>query len=148
MAKPRYDDEFRASAILMAEAAGWPNSPGALDRTAAHLGIPRETLRRWCIGTSNPPPHKVVHRKRVDLVAAIKDELAAIFPAMETARDGASYKDLATAAAIFTDKLQLLEGKPTAINEERNGDARDRLARGLDSRAAALGTDSPTQRPN
>lgn len=111
--RPTYDDEFRANAVLMLQAAGYPDTEGALKRTAAHLRIQPRTLSRWARGEQNPPPDQVVNRKRVDLKDAIRDELANLFPAMAGARIEASYRDLATSAGILIDKLQLLEGKPT-----------------------------------
>lgn len=127
-----YSDEDVAVALAFLKAAGYPDTKGAMDKASRHTGVPRNTLRRWVRGEMHPVGSEVVARKTVDLASAIKNELAEIFPAMADARADASYKDLATAAAIFTDKLQLLEGKPTAINEDRVSDAREQLARKFD----------------
>lgn len=132
----------------MLEAAGWPNTEGALSRTAAHLGIPQRTLQRWAKGTSNPPPDRIVQRKKIDLAEAIRNELAALFPAMDKTRDEASYKDQAVSVGVLIDKLQLLEGRPTAINENINSDARDRLAQQLDRLTAVREAAEPTQYTN
>lgn len=109
----RYDDEFRATAVLMLEAAGYPEREGALSQVAGQMGMARSTLRSWFTGAHNPPPAKIRHEKRLDLVSAIQNELGAIFPAMADRREGASYRELVTAAGILIDKLQLLNGKPT-----------------------------------
>jgi|CXWK01.1.fsa_nt_gi transposase-like protein len=113
MKRRRYDDEFRASAVLMLEAAGYPDREGALSHVSKHLGVSRSTLRGWIDGTLNPPPADIRHKKGLDLVAAIQEELTAIFPAMRERREDATYRELTTAAGILIDKLQLLTGKPT-----------------------------------
>ncbi len=138
----QYDDQFRASAVVMLEAAGWPQQDGALTRVSKHLGIPHSTLRGWALGLHNPPPSNVRDEKRIDLRQAIRDELAAIFSDGDLAdvRAEASYKDRMTAAAILVDKDQLLSGKPTERTEHMGEvvmqDARDKLTRKLDSYAA------------
>jgi transposase-like protein len=116
---PRYSDDYRASAVLMVEAEGYPKNKGALARVSGHLQIPERTLRRWVNGESNPPPDRAVNVKRIDLRAAITSELTAIFDELGKARGDASYKDLATAAGIFFDKLQLLNGEPTQTTNQR-----------------------------
>jgi len=117
--KPRYSDDYRASAVLMVEAEGYPTKKGAVGRVAEHLGIEERTLRRWVTGASNPPPDRNVHVKRLDLRRAITDELRGIFEELGNARGDASYRDLATAAGIFFDKLQLLNGDSTANTNQR-----------------------------
>lgn len=42
--QPKYDDEFRASAVLMLEAAGYPDTEGALARVSELLGVPARIL--------------------------------------------------------------------------------------------------------
>jgi transposase-like protein len=109
----RYTDEFRAQAIVMLEAAGWPERKGAIARTAATLHIHQRTLSRWASRQQNPPPDILVHKKRFDLQAAIQDELQAVIEELPSARPDADYKELITALAILVDKSQLLEGKAT-----------------------------------
>lgn len=118
--RKRYDDKFRASAVIMLEAQGYPHKEGALQTVANHLGVPHSTLHRWFHGKQNVPPSDLVHEKRIDFTEAIKAELAGILGDMPSARQDAGYKDLATAFGIMLDKLQLLENKPTQINEERH----------------------------
>ena len=123
-----HNDEFRASAVLMLEAAGYPDRKGALSQVSGRLGVPLSTLRGWFNGQHNPPPAKLRNEKRIDLLEAIRDELAEIFPAMAERRIDASYRELVTAAGILIDKQQLLTGKPTGaltlqveyVNDWRN----------------------------
>lgn len=119
MTKRRYDDKFRASAVLMLEAAGYPKQPGALEATAKRLQMPRSTLRQWYEGTRNPPPAEMKQEKELDLVKALRDEINYILPELAKARGDAPYKDLVTALAILIDKLQLLAGQPTETVQQR-----------------------------
>ena len=119
MAKRKsYDDQFRASAVVMLEAAGYPEREGALSYVAGHIGVPISTLRGWFNASHNPPPAELRNKKRLDLREAVRAELDNVFAAMEGVRQDASYRDLVTAAGILVDKLQLLEGKPTERSEQ------------------------------
>jgi hypothetical protein len=132
----------------MLEGMGYPGKKGALSAVSQHTRIPAPTLFRWFRGLQNPAPSEMVKETKLDLVAAIRQELSDLFPAMMGARDEASYKDMTVAAGILIDKLQLLEGKPTAINEERGAGARDRLS-DLISRRAPIGAEGEyTEFPN
>lgn len=124
--KPRYTDEFRASAILMLEAAGWPNTKGALARVARHLGINHQTLTRWAHGQQNPPPPQLVLGLKRDIVELLDDIIYGV--AAEVKRridadelDETSLPQLMTALGIGVDKKQLLRGEPTEISEHRLG---------------------------
>jgi len=121
----RYDDKFRASALLMLEAAGYPDK-GAIVRTAKHLGMPEATLRMWAHGRHNPVPVDVYDEKKFDMQGMLRKEIYEGLRAMGGRREEATYRDLATAVAIMIDKLQLLSGAPTenaktTITIERSG---------------------------
>lgn len=109
----RYDDKFRASAVVMLEAAGYPDSKGALTMVAHELKTPMATLHRWFREKQNPPPSDLVNEKRGNVIDWIKAEIAAIFDEMPNARPDASFRDLGTVLGILLDKKQLLEGQPT-----------------------------------
>lgn len=117
--KPRYDDKFRAGAMVMLEAAGWPHTEGALTRTAAHLKIPARTLSRWANGENNPAPDELVIEKRAELADLLRQEIRSALNAMGTVRPDASYRDLGTVIGILTDKLQLITGEPTENSNTR-----------------------------
>lgn len=128
--KRRYDDKFRASAVVMLQAAGYPGTKGALRRVATHLKMPESTLHSWANG-SNPAPSDIRCEKKEDLTGYILAELGAILGEMPNARSEASFRDLAVAFGIMTDKLQLLTGEPTDRTDitsagERLGAADDR----------------------
>ncbi len=118
--RTRYDDKFRANAVLTLEAAGYPNTPGALAAVAKRLRMPETTLHGWAREKHNPPPTQLRSEKKGELIDWIKEELGCIFTAMPGARPDASYRDLGTVAGILTDKLQLLTGKPTDIIQVDN----------------------------
>lgn len=138
--RPRYDDKFRASAVVMLEAAGYPDKEGSLAEVAAHLGVPHPTLSRWFRHVQNPPPNVLVQEKRSELKVLIANELDAIFQAMETVRPEASYRDLGTVAGILVDKKQLLEGKATerteVIDNLSDDERASRIAQLLDAARA------------
>lgn len=117
--RPRYDDDFRAGAVLMVEAEGYPQNKGAIARVAAHLHLHERTLRRWVKGDSNPPPGNIVHIKKLDMRAALQSEIQSILAEMTKARGDASYRDLGTVLGIIFDKLQLLNGEPTESTNQR-----------------------------
>ena len=114
MAYKHYSDEDKAVALAYLQAAGYPDKPGALKDAARHTGISARQLQRLYREQSAKPNDNLVAQKTFELKTAINEELASIFNAMGLVREDASYKDLATAAGIFTDKYQLLEGKPTS----------------------------------
>lgn len=109
----RYDDKFRAGAVVTLQAAGYPGKDGALTQVAGHLGIPRETLRRWAIEKNNPAPPELVTEKKAELKDLLDAEIRAALGEMPEARIEASYRDLGTVLGILIDKKQLLDGKPT-----------------------------------
>jgi len=111
--RKRYTDDFRASAVLMLEAAGYPDRDGSLTAVSNRLNVPMSTLRRWFLGTSNPPPANIGNEKRFDMRQAIQDELAEIFKEMGNARQEATYRDLGWVAGVLFDKRQILDGQPT-----------------------------------
>jgi len=101
----------------MLQAAGYPETKGALSRVAAEVRTPARTISRWFNAEFNPPPDKTVSEKKVDFVQAIRNELQGILNEMPNARADAGYRELATAFGIMVDKLQLLSGEPTERSE-------------------------------
>jgi hypothetical protein len=103
----------------MLQAAGYPDTKGALMKVAKSQKVPHPTLSRWARSISNPPPSNVVRRKKIDLEQAITSEMDAILAEMNNARDTASYASLATAFGIMFDKRQLLTGGATEHVDKR-----------------------------
>lgn len=123
-----YSDEFRANAVLMLEAAGYPNTKGALSRVARHLKVPARTISRWFNKESNPPPDKIVSEKKPSMVEALTELLDLHIEASKQAVQG--YDDLRaidTGIGILLDKIQLLTGQPTERTEHSIHDDRERI---------------------
>ena len=108
-----YDDKFRRDAVLMLEAAGYPDRKGALVQVERALNVPGRTISRWFNGENNPPPDRLVSEKRPSLIELIKAEAYNALNVPDEVRAEAGYKDRVTAGAILIDKMQLLEGKAT-----------------------------------
>jgi len=113
--KTRFTDDFRAKAVALAIAAGYPHTKGALTRVAGELGISHQVLRNWIIEAQNPPPQGLLQEKKAELRDLIKTELADIMARLPDKRGEASYRELGTVFGIMFDKLQLLDELPTQI---------------------------------
>ena len=126
----RYSDEYRASAVLMLRAAGYPERRGALMETANHLGISHQILGRWFRRDSNPPPQKIVQIKMADIVEMLKNEVVAALQELPNARGDADYLDLGKVMGIMIDKLQLLQGEATEriVHELSDSDRSEQIA--------------------
>lgn len=112
-----YTDEFRASAVAMLAAEGYPAVKGSLQRVADLLGIHARTLSRWFNGENNPPPDMLVSEKR-DELSDMFERVAYQYLDHATKPEvvaSASARDAMTAAGIAVDKMRLLRGMPTAI---------------------------------
>jgi len=109
----RYDDKFRASAVVMLEAAGYPDKEGALMHVARHLSMPHNTLRNWYHEKHNPPPSELRQHVKKSLVELLDDIAYKLIGAMPSKIVDASLQQTATSLAIVIDKKQLLTGKPT-----------------------------------
>lgn len=119
MARKRYTDEFRASAVVMLQAAGYPNTDGALAHIAKSIAVPHNTLRNWFHGKHNPPPSDLRQEKKGEIVDLLRDEIYGILGEMPNKREFAKYQELATSLGIAIDKLQLLSGEPTDNTKTR-----------------------------
>lgn len=122
----RYTDVERASACLMLEAAGYPDTKGALVRTAKASGVPPATLHRWMREKNNPPPTDLVNEKRLSLAEMLDREIRANLNAMDSARPDANLRDLGVVTGILVEKKQLISGEPTERTEHIS-EARERI---------------------
>lgn len=111
VSKPTYTDEYRASCVVMLEAAGYPDTLGALERVARATGAPARTLSRWYNGESNPPPDRIVTGIKRDLAGMLQEaaELHAARLTDADVADGTSARDSAVVMGIAIDKLRLLQ---------------------------------------
>ena len=109
-----YTDDERANALAVLKAEG-----GNFSRAAGITGINRMTLRTWArLIRVDTPISQLITKKVSDLATLMEAEIRrALGPGLDLARAIASYKDRVTAAAILTDKMQLLRGSATERTE-------------------------------
>jgi transposase-like protein len=108
-----YSDELKAETLAILDA-----NNGNVRKTARQSGIPQSTIRDWRDGRGvTDSVTEIRAHKKGELSDLIRDELEAIFGAMNTKREAANYRELATAAGILIDKMQLLDGDPTSIEQ-------------------------------
>lgn len=148
MARRRYDDKFRASAVIMLEAQGYPDKKGSLTSVAKHLKMPATTLRNWYHSQHNPAPSELRYEKKGDLIALLKSEVQQALASMDNVRDEATYQQLTVGIGIMLDKLQILEGNPTQIIDVTNSDPKSKLIGYLDSIATRDAESEGVERPN
>jgi hypothetical protein len=111
--RKRYDDEFRAGALIMLEGAGYPTTTGSLQRVADHLGLPTRTLRRWYTGQQNPPPDKVVAHIKRDFLEQLLAIRGIVAEKIVDRIDEFEPRDLTGLLKISAELAQLLKGQPT-----------------------------------
>lgn len=109
----RYDDKFRASAVVTLEAAGYPDKEGALTQVSKHIGVPHNTLRGWYYAEHNPPPSQLRQEKKEELHIELEKVAYILVGAMPDKIDEATLQQVATSLGITIDKMQLLRGQPT-----------------------------------
>jgi hypothetical protein len=86
---------------------------------ARMAGVPRKTLEGWRDGRGISAE---VLSKMEEAKKRLRDKFAreadGALDAAAEKRDGASYRDLMIGAGMAVDKMQLLDGEPTAITAE------------------------------
>lgn len=145
--RKRYSDEFRATALTMLKAEGYPDKKGALTKVAAHLDIPLQTLFDWARKDQNPPPMELRNEKEGDLVALLKARTNQAVEEMKRAIGDTSFKDLCIGTAILIEKTQLLTGEPTERREDVSGVGRERVRGALSSIASREAEEQNTELP-
>lgn len=105
-----YDDDFRASTVLMLEAAGYPDKKGALTAVANNVGVAPRTISRWFNKECNPPPDNIVKEKKGELIEELESLAFKLVEAMGGAIEDAPLRELGTTFGIVVDKWQLLKG--------------------------------------
>jgi hypothetical protein len=102
---------------LIAYAAGWkPNGDGkkgALTRAAREVGVPWQTLGRWCRAESNPPPHDIVQYKKEDMLSSLVNLLGLHIDEAHDSIKDADHHQVMGGIKITFEAIQLLTGGPT-----------------------------------
>src|SRR5690606_19482232 len=119
-----YTEAQRAEALAALQANG-----GNLSATSRQTGIPASTIRDW----RDTPDHLTELRdeKKRDLALAIEELAHRIVEVMPDRVHDANFQHLAVALGIAVDKLRLLRGEATNIEEVRGSDAKHELAERL-----------------
>lgn len=126
-----YDDKFRAGAVVMLKAAGYPENKYKLQEVADHLGVPSRTLRRWHNGENGAPPDDVVQETKKDLASRLEELAHKLIDAAlnDLENTDATLQQINTSLGIVLDKRQLLIGKPTEIVDDASLTDDERAAR-------------------
>ncbi len=141
-----YSDADVAGAVLLLEAAGYPDRRGAMEEVCKATGINDNTLRNWYTRERRTIDPRVEGRKRAEIVDALGDlQDKLIRKLSEKLEDNsASLRDIAIAFGIVSDKRALLLGHATQNVEQRLVIERTGLT--IDGSAAAtpiqIGTDA------
>lgn len=94
-------------------AAGWPDVKGAAAKVAQANGLHQNTITRWAKSESNPPPAKIVRRKKDDMSATINEMMWDILLELGERVENAKTNELFTGFGILFDKNRLLNGEST-----------------------------------
>jgi hypothetical protein len=114
-----YDDKFRASAVVMLQAAGYPDKIGSLAYVAKNLKVPSMTLSRWYHRTNGAHPNEVVLQEKRALSDRLEELAHKLIDValIASGDDGVSVQQAAVSLGIVVDKMQLLKGEPTDRTE-------------------------------
>ncbi len=139
-----YSDADVAGAVLLLEAAGYPDRRGALLEVSKATNINDETLRTWYTKERRTVDPHIQERKRAEIVDALGElQEKLIRKLSEKLEDNsASLRDIAIAFGIVSDKRALLLGNATQNVQQRLVIERKGLT--IDGRTAPLqiGTDT------
>lgn len=113
--KRRYSDEQRVNALAALAA-----NNGNLHQTSRQIGIPVSTLECWAKKLRHPEASVGADEKKKELSDAIEDVARSIADSLIGKLDDASFKDATVGFGILIDKMKLLRGEPTSINEQRD----------------------------
>jgi len=121
----KYTDAQRAEALAALQANG-----GNLSATSRATGVPISTVKRW---RDEPDPRlaELGNEKRQDLEESLERIAHALVDAIPGKIDEAPLNHVSVALGIAVDKLRLLRGEATNIEEVRGSDAKHELAQRL-----------------
>lgn len=125
----RYTDEEKAAALVVVDFCD-----GNVQEASRRLGVPWTTLDGWVKGRVNEGVTKVREQKTADLASRFEEIVIQALDLLPEKLESASAAQLATIAAIGTDKLLLLRNQPTAITAHQiaEGDMERRVAQLID----------------
>jgi DNA-binding transcriptional MerR regulator len=117
VAMAKYDDKFKASAVITLQGAGYPDNPYKLKEVAKQLRVPHRTLRRWFNNETGAPSARIVTQEKRDMS---EDLRKLFFKLIDHALDEDTIDEMTgqqaiTSMGIVFDKMRLLMGLPTQI---------------------------------
>lgn len=114
--KRSYSDEEKARLLAVVDV-----SP-SISQAARDTGVPESTLNDWANGKKlSDRVRELREQSKNNLARAFEDIAWRCLGSMtEDKLDKARLSELSSTAGTAVDKRQLLEGKPTGINENRN----------------------------
>lgn len=113
MTRRDYSDSERATALAALDANG-----GNVAATARTLQIPRSTLQEWANGRVNSEVTELRQEKKRDLAERLEDIAHELVDALPDKIGRANLQQTATTLGIVIDKMQLLKGEPTNIQQD------------------------------
>ena len=133
MAYKKFTEDERAVFLLQLEAVNYPENEHALLQVTKQKGAPsRNTLIRWWKIKNEPHISKLVQHKKRDLITDLKNLLGLhIDASTEAVKGSEDLRAIDTGIGIIVDKLQLLQGEPTDIQEVNVTDYRKRIMANL-----------------
>lgn len=109
-----HSDAQKAEALAALAANG-----GNVARTARQIGVPATTLTKWSKGVNvNGDVTEKGEEKRIGLADRLETLAHQIVDRLPEKFDDATAQQLATTLGITVDKMQILRGKPSQINQE------------------------------
>jgi hypothetical protein len=109
-----YSDHQRAEALAVLDANG-----GALRQTSRDTGIPTSTLKLWRDEGVHPDCAELCTEKKQSLADRLEALAHTLIDALPGKVTDASLQQAATSLGIAVDKMRLLRGEPTSIQESR-----------------------------
>lgn len=114
--KRAYTDQERAAALVVVDFC-----EGNLSEASRRTGIPRITLFEWNSGRVNSDVSEIRQEKKKDLADKLEDLAEKYVDSMTSTAGSATSRD-AVALGIVIDKMQILRGQPSVINQTAPGD--------------------------
>lgn len=125
--KRSYSEADKATAIAMLESNGFN-----ILKTSRETGIPPATITKWRDGKSINADVSQKYEEKAASLGELFEEVARLYLARAKnvdAVDETKGKDAVMAAAIATDKTQLLKGEATSITKDVTKSNEDRAER-------------------
>lgn len=119
-----YTPSERVAAVLCVRVNG-----GDIRKASRMTGIPYNTIREWCNGKRQPYVLQLACAMKGDMEKAFESAAWQFLGYAMGKAEKAAFNHLMTGAGIAFDKMRLLRGEPTTINENENRNVNIDVAR-------------------